>query len=761
MAKSKSTKTSEAVQHWLNEISASRKREKEFRKDGVKIRETYAGEKKETTPYNVLFSNTETMMPALYSAIPRPIVQRRYKDDDALGKAAAQAGQRALEFLLDTNLDGYETFDEAMRAATLDALLPGRGTTTIKYDAEMRKSGEGDQAMDVKASELVCPEIRSWNRVYYGYAKKWSKMPWIAYEEHIDKEEAKRLFGDDIAAKIEFTTGEEDQDEAKGEEDERNIGDRKTALIYQIWDKNGGNKIRYVSPHYKDDYLKVEDDTLGMSGFYNCPKPLMFVEKTDDLTPTSLYSLYENQAIELNSLTSRINRIISAIKARGLYDGELGDDVARLMEADDNELLPAEKGASLAAEKGLDNAIWFMPLDMLVATLKELYVAREQCKQVIYEILGIADILRGSSNPNETLGAQQIKTQWGSLRLKPKQAEVQRYARDILRMMLEIAATKFSEETWARMTGLPYLTQMQVQQATQVAQAAAQQGNMGPAQQLQQQVTWKQILETLRDDMQRAYKVDIETNSTIQPEAAEDQKNISDLMTAIGQFLNGVGPLILQGAMPFETAQTMLLAIVRRFRFGTEIEDQIRQMQPPKPPDDGKGDEAAQKEAAATQKDMQSQAKISQLETQLKGAQSENQLIARKSELDIWELKLNTQEQHFQLEQKVAQDSLNSKAQGEHQKIDHKKQLVGLEAKNAKTEQTLVKQTDAKLSQSVGQMAQLIQELTQVSTQVLQAVTAQSEQNQELLAAVKAPRRKKAIRDKDGRITESIEEVVQ
>jgi hypothetical protein len=52
-------------------------------------------------------------------------------------------------------------------------------------------------------------------------------------------------------------------------------------------------------------------------------------------------------------------------------------------------------------------------------------------------------------------------------------------------------------------------------------------------------------------------------------------------MTALGQFLNGVGPLVAKGVMPFEAAQTMMLAIVRRYRFGPEIEDQIKAMKTP------------------------------------------------------------------------------------------------------------------------------------------------------------------------------------
>ena len=67
---------SETVQFWLDEIGAARKREKDFRKDGKRIREIYDGSKADETPFNILFSNTETMGPALYSAVPRPVVQR-------------------------------------------------------------------------------------------------------------------------------------------------------------------------------------------------------------------------------------------------------------------------------------------------------------------------------------------------------------------------------------------------------------------------------------------------------------------------------------------------------------------------------------------------------------------------------------------------------------------------------------------------------------------------------------------------------------
>jgi len=537
------------VAYWHDEIHQALKRDKRFRKEGQRINEIYECDDDKKVPFNILYSNTDTLLPALYSATPRPKVKRRFNDNDPLGMAIARASTRMLEYLLDTNIDGYDSFDDAISYATLDGLLPGRGVTRIKYDAEV----EGDQ---IKL-ETICLDHIVWDRVLFGYAKKWANVPWIAFEEHIDKEEAKRLgIDEEVIAKLRFTTGDE-EGEDKNEQEENEKGGQKTTCIYQIWDKTT-RMIRLVSTNYADDFLKEPDeDPLQLANFFPIPKPLQFFEKSSDLCPTAPYHVYEAQAKELNELTKRITRLSTAIKAKGIYDGSLGSDIENLMKGDDNTFIPADKSSALAAERGFQNAIWFMPIEQMVATLQTLYQSRESCKQTIYEITGISDIIRGATDANETATAQGIKSQWGTMRLKRSQKRVQTYARDLLRIMLEIAATKFSPQTWSNMTGLQL-----------------------------QEGEWAQVLQMLQNDMQRSYKIDIETNSTILPEAAEDQKNISDAMQAFGQYLQGVTPLVQSGAFPFEAAKAMMMTVVRRFQFGDEIEQFIEQMQPPQPPPD-------------------------------------------------------------------------------------------------------------------------------------------------------------------------------
>jgi hypothetical protein len=788
----------ENVTYWINEIKAARKREKEFRENGQKALDIYAGKKVKTTPFNILFSNTETTAPVLYSAIPRPVVQRRFKDEDPMGKAAAEAGVRMLEYLADTNVDGYDTLDDGMKASTLAALLPGRGVLAVKYDMEegTYPAAEGEEeGTPYKKSEVVCVDKKCWDRVYFGYAKKWSKVPWIAYEEYIDHEEAERLFTKEVAAKITFTKERmSDDDDAEDREGEKNTGERKTALVYQIWDKSDGRKVRWISPQYLDGYLKVEDDPLGLSGFFNCPRPMQFVEKLDDLVPVSPYELYKNQATELNRITTRLNKIFEAIKAKAIYDTELGEDIKRLLEADDNAFVPADKSSSLAAEKGLQNAIWFMPLEALVVAAEKLIAAREQCKQVIYEIMGIGDILRGASKASETFGAQKLKSEWGGLRLKPKQKEVQRFARDVFRLMLEVAASKFSEETWAQMTGLPFVTTTQRQQYEQVmqqVQVAAQQmaatgqqpsqQQMQSLQQLQAELAkpvWGKVLELLRNDVNRSYRIDIETNSTVEPEAVEDQKNIAEVMTALGQFLNGITPLVTSGAMPFQAAQSMMLAITRRFRFGSEIEDYIKAMQAPKPPDDGKEQKAAQQMMDAKQQQMQKDAQFAQektdglaeiqrLKLDLEMERAAREMDKREAALALREAKVEVAEYRLKISEQVAIERVQTKDQVTTIKQSATDKVRSIQDAAAKREQQVAQksasESDGKLDSGVKQMQSIVAELAQGQQALLQAVADQSQRQQEvvekMVAAISAPRRTKAVRGADGRISESVSEI--
>jgi hypothetical protein len=120
------------IGYWLREIADAKTREKTYHATGEKVLEIYGADDPTKVPFNILYSNVETLFPAIYSSVPRPSVKQRFKEDnDPESQAAAHAATRMLEYLLDTGVDGYETFDEGMKNAALDALLPGRGVNKV------------------------------------------------------------------------------------------------------------------------------------------------------------------------------------------------------------------------------------------------------------------------------------------------------------------------------------------------------------------------------------------------------------------------------------------------------------------------------------------------------------------------------------------------------------------------------------------------------------------------------------------------------
>lgn len=694
------------VESWLDEISDARKREKDFLDKGKEILDIYNGCYPDKIPYNVLYSNTETLLPALYSNTPRPVVRPRFKNKDRqkLSQAASQAAERMLSYLMDCNMTGYESFDTVIQDAVMDGLLPGRGDISVRYD---EKGTEGDiYDMEYELAYLVS---NKWNRIYYGYSTKWSEVPWKAYELFIDKDEAKRLFGNKKANKLIYTEGEQDDEQEENHQDDLHQGKRKTCLVYQIWDTSD-SKVKYIAPSFKDGILKTVDDPLELSGFIDSPRPLQFVRKSNDLVPTALYVLYENQAKELNRITFRLKRIVEAIKVRGAYNGKFGDIFEQILDEDDNGFVPTDEGAALL-DGAMDKSIWMLPVSELMAVAQQLLQAREATKSVIYEITGISDILRGSSMASETLGAQKIKEAWGTMRLKRLQKDVQSFVKESLRMLLEVACNKFSDESWINMTGLPFLTEQQFQQAqndiqraqmmiaqNNVAQQQGQQPNPSVQQQAEQitqtaqlalqQPRWAEIFPILRDKFTRSYLIDIETNSTLDSEATEDQKNIAEFMNALAQFMNGAMPMVQQGVLPFEAMKSMLLAVTQRFRFGHEVEEEIKKMaQPQQNPEEAqKQVQEMQKQVQKAQQDVQKQKQ--QLEAEIKKAGEQlddefNKLELQKQEFEF-QKKLFAEEQKFN--EKLAQMKLDmdqKDAENEIKKLidDHKREVQSMNDK--------------------------------------------------------------------------------
>lgn len=744
---------------WLDRISRAKRRkgEKNWRKKAQEAVEIYEGDRQERIAFNILYSNTETLVPSLYSATPRPVVERRYKDADPVGKAAATVGQRIAEYCLDTNDDEYQPFDDAMTEAVIDAAVPGRGVTRVRYDADIYdKLNDSPPLLN---DETVCYESVAWDRIVFGYAKKWVKVPWIAFAFDIEEDESKELFGAAVTAKLTFTEhtpqSNEDSKDSENNDDADVDSDAKTARIYEIWDRKK-KEIVFVADCWTDDILKTDDDPKQFSGFFPIPEPLRFLRKSNNQLPTTLYSMYENQAKELDRITQRINKIVEAIKVRGVYDPTIAE-IENLFDQDDNKLVPAQNAAALQDSGGLEKGIWLAPIEKYVAVLQQLYVAREACKSVIYEITGIADIMRGNTKASETLGAQEIKSQWGTLRLKKMQKDVQRYACDLIRMTIEVGAKSLTLPTIMKMTGLPFPTKKLQEQAQQAVMIMQQSGQQPPPEAVAALAApaWEDIMAMLKDKTLRQYRIDIETNSTVDPAATEDKQDLTALMSALAQFMSGVAPLVESGSMPFEAAKAVLLLICRQYPTqGSKIEDIIEQMQPPQP----------QTEQPDQSKEIQAQfalgsanAKVQQLEIEKKDLEKKVQLGLKEVDLNSKEADLQRREDMLNMKSQMAMKELELSQKGHMNEVQTtvEKAKVAQTAQLGVEKEKIGKEVGKVKTEAAGQKAQasVLQAFSKTQMKMLEEVLKAHGETQkgimEIVKAMSAPR--ELVRDAKGR----------
>jgi len=606
------------VRRWLLELKLADKRESEWRQKGDKVLKRYRQKEIKKHSFNILWSNTETMRPAIYNSLPKPDVRRRFKDEDPLGKAASEVLGRSLEYGMDTT-----DFDAQVRACVLDMLLPGRGLARVRYipsfnkvqeetDTEQGEEFDGDY--EELAWEQAPIEHVQWKDFRISAGESWSCITWEAFRHRLTRDELEEQFGE-VGADVPLD--KTDDPDVENEKDMDVAEAFKTAEVWEIWDKEE-REVIFVAPSYKNAPLKVVADPLGLTGFYPNPRPLYACEDSGSLVPTPLFEYYKEQADELDTVTRRINILVKGLKMRGIYDSTLSE-LSELMRGEDNDLIPASNVTALLERGGLEKAIWFMPIEQAAKVLQILQVQRESSKQVIYEITGISDILRGSTDANETLGAQQIKAQWGSARLKRMQTDCANFIRDLIRLQAEVIGERFQPETLASMTGLKFPTAEEKQQAMMQWQMQAQQAQMQgqqPPQQPEIPPSWDEIIQVLRDDKLRTFKVDVETDSTVAASMESDMKGLSDTMNALNQVIQGFMPAVQMGALPVEALKEMLLTVTRRAKMGNAVEDSIDKIkQPPPPPQEQQPqDNSLQVKQMELQHSQQVEAGKSQLE---------------------------------------------------------------------------------------------------------------------------------------------------
>lgn len=630
---------------WLKTINSRYKQlHKDWMKEAKATVQVYEADDSAKVPFNILFSNTETILPTLYNSTPRPDVAKRFgqpdEAKDSVNYGAAQFALRTLEYVIDTNDPEYETFDEATRSATLSALVPGLGQVRVRA-----KDDEGYQS--------ICFEHLAYDRFLWGFSRAWKSVPWVAYGHDLSRSDFEKTYPEvkekDWYKKVDWEAKEKEADDANqgdAAESPNRPSKEPTLLVWEIWDW-ATKTILHVCEESVEEYLDEESYPEGIGFKFPSPEPLRFLKRVNNLNPIPPYRMYKAQAEELNELTRRMKRIAKAIKVRGVYNSSISEFEQIFSDDDSDTVLVPSTNAAAFSDKGLEGNIWLIPVEKLMEVYSALNAEREAVKAVIFELSGIADIQRGSATARVSAKAEEIKNQWSTLRTKRAQRDVQIFCRDLMRIAVDFASCTFSPKTFKDITQLPYPYAAQKQQAqaamqqmqgmmaqhAQMAQAAQQQGQQPPPPPPQppqamvaalKMPTVEDCLQVLRSQFSRQYSIDIESNSTVDLEATEDKAQVAEFMNAFGQMMAGFGPLLEQNILAWPLMKEAIKEVTRKFRFGRDIQWIIDQMEAPKP----KEQDGAQQLALLKQKHSADMAvKDAQVQKSLLDAQQETSRV--------------------------------------------------------------------------------------------------------------------------------------
>lgn len=556
------------AQRWLAEIDYAEDQRKDFIKRGRKITKRYRGSLDRNDParsgskLNLFWSNVQTLAPATYSRRPKVEVFRRFRDSDPVARLAGLILERALQYEVDQGL----SFHQTMQSTVLDRLLPGQGCVWVRYEPSFQSedikvpSAADPMQLETQSVEVLKDEVTPVDYVFWedfltSPARVWADVTWVARWVPFTKDQLTKRFGPTVTKfggtveniPINFDPLETAQ-LAEGRSKSTEVDpDLKRAMVAELWDKTS-RKIVFLAKGCTFP-LDVVEDPAELQDFFPCPPPLLATTTNDEILPVPDFVIYQDQLRELDVLTNRISLLEGALRVIGVYDASQ-DSLKNLLQSGlENRLVPVQAWAAFAERGGLKGVMDFLPLDQVVKVLEGLYKAREVCKQTIYEITGMSDIIRGASVASETLGAQEIKAKFANLRLSSRQQQVAEFVTHILQLKAQLICKHYSPETLVRISSAQQLEEVQANPQV-----------LGVA------------LQLLKDQKLRSYRIEVAAESMLELDEVDEQKRRNEFMSTVANFFLAAKNIAATAPEMMPVALEMLKFSVRGFPVGRSLE---------------------------------------------------------------------------------------------------------------------------------------------------------------------------------------------
>jgi hypothetical protein len=587
---------------WLNMLEESEKAFEEYNETCDNIEKLYANltTLRSTTrdkQFNLFWANLEILKPSIYSKPPVPVVVPKFKDRRPLYQTTSELLERCSVVAFDLT-----RINDLLLLVRDDLAATGRGVAWCRYEPADKERNK---------PEYVCVDHKGRKDFLHSLSRNWREVTWVAAASYLTRAQARERFH-------EYSGDAYQSAEYKVDKDLQEIGgtdNRERAKFWEIWHR-GMNKVVWVAVGVEDVLDEAEPNELAqLQNFFPCPKPAYSATQPGSLIPVPDVLQYKDQLDEVNTLTGRLHALAQYLEVKGFYpagSAEISDAVqaAVTTHSKGRVLVPISNWAAFGGSKEV--VIW-MPIDMIANTITAVIAVRKQVIEDIYQVMGLSDIMRGSTDPGETLGAQQLKSQYGSVRIRDKQGEMVRVARDIEEITAEIMCSEFDFDTLIEMSQMEIPTaaeqrqkllammaqlqqiqqqamqQMQQAQAAPGAQQMAQAQNPDALKQIEQQYmalqgniddeqqkpTREQVEKFIRDYRTTAFVLDIETDSTIQADENAEKQRRGEFMGMMASLLPQLGQLIAAEPGAAEFCGELLKFSVAPFRVGRTLDGSI------------------------------------------------------------------------------------------------------------------------------------------------------------------------------------------
>jgi hypothetical protein len=606
------------IQYWKDQISRASKELEKFHERGRKTQRRYLDEREandeQSRKFNLFWANTGVLRSALYANPPSPTVKREWDDfNDDVGRIAAEILERLLKLGLQRPRGDM---DVAFAYATEDRLIPGLGQVWMRYNVETATqtvpgtSATYEQIVD----EDAITDYIYWEDFIWAPCRIWEECRWVARQAHMTKEAATKRFGEEISDRMTFSDKFENIDRVGAQNSTPVRRPEATSPVWEIWNKV--NKMVYwVSVTDVDRILDKKADPLGLAGFFPCPKPLTATNSTSNMVPRPDYYMTKDQYEEIDTLNTRVNWLVKACKAAGVYD-KSAEGIQRLFEqGTENSLIPVDNWAMFAERGGVQGQIDWIPIEQIANVITILTAKQGELVQQLYELTGISDIMRGSTNARETLGAQQLKAQYGSVRLQYIQGTIAEFVQETMRIKADIISKHFQPETIIKKS----LIQMIPQVDHKLIQPAVQ---------------------MLKDTPVAAYHLEIQADDMSIPDYAVEKQSRMEYITAMGQLISQswqaiqaapeMAPLVLQtlqwGAAGFKNGRMLEGVLDQAVDSALKQVAQKQQQPEPPPPEVIEAQADAKRKDQEAMQDAQIKARDSQAEIQRDNVEAQNEM---------------------------------------------------------------------------------------------------------------------------------------